>query len=542
MIRSIAELKALFEAGDTPARSAFVDLIDTMGAQIPGAGIVTPAMLAAGADNTQLISDSGAASWAARDLDLLKNSFVCEDVTNTDAYELTLVPAPANLAAIADKPIFLRVTNTNTTSVTLNLAGSGITRELMTVDNASLPAGYLRAGGLMLLSYNAAADKFFLLAVLGDTAPTGPAGGALSGTYPNPDHADDSVATDHIEDGAVTEVKIGADAITAAHLNAGSETEGAYMSLVDVSGTLTLIWVPQLASKDEVTQTSHGFVIGDVLHKSGSVYVKSQADTAANAAVAGVVTAVADTHHFTLTFAGPADIGTGRYGSLVGGTDYYLDASTAGDVTGTAPAISKVVFQSLTSNTGLININPGALNLPSTEGVFILTSDQTFEGVPGKTYKVSLKGGGGEQGDGIEYDNANQPGTIGGEGAGGIVYVTAGSSGDLVVTVGGPSEASVVVTDDGTITAAPGGDSGDASGVQYDNSPPNYNITAGTQGADGILTPTGTGINILLDSIDVLPEYGAGGYALITSPVGGSSLTAHAGVPGDAGVVIIEST
>jgi len=93
-----------------------------------------------------------------------------------------------------------------------------------------------------------------------------------------------------------------------------------------------------------IAQTGHGFVAGDVVRHNGSSYVKAKADSATNAEVVGIVSAVADANNFTLTVIG--DI-TGLSG-LSAGSVYFLSDATAGLLTVTEPtainSVSKPLF------------------------------------------------------------------------------------------------------------------------------------------------------------------------------------------------------
>lgn len=107
-------------------------------------------------------------------------------------------------------------------------------------------------------------------------------------------------------------------------------------------------------SEIEVNQAGHGFSVSDVLKCTGAnTYALAQADSSANAEVAGIVTAVADTDNFTLSIGGQI---TGLSG-LTAGAVYFLDPSTAGDYTATEPTtngqISKPLFIADTTTTGI---------------------------------------------------------------------------------------------------------------------------------------------------------------------------------------------
>ena len=87
------------------------------------------------------------------------------------------------------------------------------------------------------------------------------------------------------------------------------------------------------ALTDSIAQTSHGLAVGNVVRFDGTNYVKAKADTAADAEVVGIVSAVADANNFTLTTGGRI---TGLSG-LVAGDVYFLDPVTAGALTTTEP-------------------------------------------------------------------------------------------------------------------------------------------------------------------------------------------------------------
>jgi hypothetical protein len=93
-----------------------------------------------------------------------------------------------------------------------------------------------------------------------------------------------------------------------------------------------------------ITQAAHGFVAGDILRFNGTIYVKAQADSAANAQAIGIVSAVVDVDNFTITLSGKV---TGLVG-LTAGVVYFLSPLTAGLLTSTEPTgasqISKLLF------------------------------------------------------------------------------------------------------------------------------------------------------------------------------------------------------
>lgn len=102
-----------------------------------------------------------------------------------------------------------------------------------------------------------------------------------------------------------------------------------------------------------ITQAAHGLSVGDWVRLSGADYIEAQANSATNAEVVGVVSAVADVNNFTLQRHGHV---TGLSG-LTAGTLYFLDASTAGAITATEPTgsnVSKPVLQADSTTSGWI--------------------------------------------------------------------------------------------------------------------------------------------------------------------------------------------
>lgn len=89
------------------------------------------------------------------------------------------------------------------------------------------------------------------------------------------------------------------------------------------------------ATTTAVSQTAHGFSVGNVLTYSGTndTYAAAKADSAADAEVVGIVSAVADANDFTLLTEGMITTLTG----LTAGTTYWLSDSSAGSYTSTPP-------------------------------------------------------------------------------------------------------------------------------------------------------------------------------------------------------------
>jgi len=108
-----------------------------------------------------------------------------------------------------------------------------------------------------------------------------------------------------------------------------------------------------------MTQTTHALAIGNVIRHNGTSWVKSQADTAANGVVGGVVIAVLSPDVFVMA--------TGGYvaglSGLTAGSVHYLSAATAGALTTTAAKYPATVILADSTSSGVLCI----CNLPFAE-------------------------------------------------------------------------------------------------------------------------------------------------------------------------------
>ena len=93
----------------------------------------------------------------------------------------------------------------------------------------------------------------------------------------------------------------------------------------------------------KITQTSHGFTVGQILIYNGSSYVLAKADNADDAEVIGIVATVIDANNFILQIAGEV---TGLSG-LTAGTTYFLSDATAGLLTATVPTTNGSISKPL---------------------------------------------------------------------------------------------------------------------------------------------------------------------------------------------------
>jgi hypothetical protein len=193
-------------------------------------------------------------------------------------------------------------------------------------------------------------------------------GGELGGTWGSPtvdathsgsSHADVQAAAETTAANALnTHVTDAADAHDASAVSIVDV--GTFYTGTEVEAALQEIGAALAASGSgesvvqEVTQNGHALSVGDWVKRSGGAYALALADSAANAEVYGVVSAVLDANNFELTTHG---LVTGLSG-LTADVPHFLSPSTPGDITATPPAtpgeISKPVLLALTTTTGVV--------------------------------------------------------------------------------------------------------------------------------------------------------------------------------------------
>jgi hypothetical protein len=162
--------------------------------------------------------------------------------------------------------------------------------------------------------------------------------------------------------------------VTAPSLQISTSPTSGYVLTSDASGNAT--WqAPSggggsgAATTSSIAQTGHGLAVGNFVRYNGTAYVKAQADSAINAEVIGLVTAVADANNFTLNTEGAV---TGLSG-LTAGTTYFLSPSTAGAMTATEPTtygqVSKPVFVATSTTAGYFYNWRGVVVSTATDGI-----------------------------------------------------------------------------------------------------------------------------------------------------------------------------
>jgi hypothetical protein len=156
---------------------------------------------------------------------------------------------------------------------------------------------------------------------------------------------------------------------------------------------------PPEKTSNVIRQATHGLSVGNVIRHNGTIWTKSQADTAANAVVGGIVIAVLSTDVFVMATAGYV---AGLSG-LTAGAVHYLSAATAGALTTTAPTIAVPVLLADTTTSAVMM----PAYAPASPAPFMYRASTPFTSVTGsgsitvgsnKYIYVSMIGAGGRAG------------------------------------------------------------------------------------------------------------------------------------------------
>ena len=100
----------------------------------------------------------------------------------------------------------------------------------------------------------------------------------------------------------------------------------------------------------EVTQSSHGLSVGDVIYNNGTNYIKARANATGTLGIF-VVSAVTDSNTFTATFSGKITLS-----SLTAGQYYFVSTTTAGEYVSTEPTTgySNPILFALTTTAAVV--------------------------------------------------------------------------------------------------------------------------------------------------------------------------------------------
>lgn len=160
------------------------------------------------------------------------------DTGTVNAGIVTLNPVPVSLTALIGVPIrVLKINSTNTGAYTLNVNGLGAKNVYF--QGVALTAGDLLASQIFEVFFDG--TQYELLSTPGVTVPGGPAGGVLTGTYPNPGLAANVVGTSNLILNAATNAVLAQMAATTVKANTSGSTANA--SDVTLTAFLTALGI-----------------------------------------------------------------------------------------------------------------------------------------------------------------------------------------------------------------------------------------------------------------------------------------------------------
>jgi len=131
----------------------------------------------------------------------------------------------------------------------------------------------------------------------------------------------------------------------------------------------------------DVAQAAHSLAVGDVVKCTGAnTYAKAQADSAANAEVAGIVSVVTDAANFTLLMGGYW--AHANVPAVAAGTVVFLSPTSAGGMTSTEPSTAGQVSKPL----GIVVENAAKMLVFNMRGVVLATAAQDLTTTAGPTF------------------------------------------------------------------------------------------------------------------------------------------------------------
>lgn len=251
-----------------------------------------------------------------------------------------------------------------------------------------------------------------------------------------------------------------------------------------------------------ITQTAHGFTVGQWLYYNGTSYALAQANSFSTSVVVGVVASVIDANNFTLLTVGQI----AGLSSLTPGTLYYLSTSVAGALQPTAPGtvgqIIKPVLISVSATAGFVVQAPGIAVVAGggTAHVTTYSSAGTNTYTTQSSASVLTICGCGPGGSGTNAIDPSHGGGGGSSGVWGCSTVPVSASTGYTVTVSGGGSGSV--TTFGALVAWKAGQNGSGStggAIQGINATPGGQASGGGSTGGyfgfGVAGATGNGGN-----------------------------------------------
>lgn len=138
-------------------------------------------------------------------------------------------------------------------------------------------------------------------------------------------------------------------------------------------------------------KVAHGFTVGQIVRHNGTTWVKSQADTEANAAIGGMVVSIPHVNAFVIAMPGSYVVGVAVTAGL-----NYLSAATAGALTTTAPALKAPAFMADSTTTGILLAGAGGSSMPTkTDDGWVFCTDSSGNGEWTRTLDLGKNATGG---------------------------------------------------------------------------------------------------------------------------------------------------
>ena len=150
----------------------------------------------------------------------------------------------------------------------------------------------------------------------------------------------------------------------------------AYSSLplsIAVSSAVSVTGSDGKSNRLTISQTSHGFISGDVLYYNGTQYAKCIATAISTAVAVGVVESVPDSDTFVLVLGGKFAVPASSGLTFAPGSVYYVDTATAGKLVTTKPTITSYLINPIFFSVGQTNgyvVNTLNVNRVSEVGLY----------------------------------------------------------------------------------------------------------------------------------------------------------------------------
>jgi hypothetical protein len=161
-------------------------------------------------------------------------------------------------------------------------------------------------------------------------------------------------------------------------------------TVTNIGATYPFFNIRDGANRKTITQTAHGFVVGNPVYKTSTAYAKAQANTEVASEVIGVVSRVYSANVYEITFIGEVSIDTpsavieGAPATLTTGSTYYLSPYTPGKLQSSQPTAAGQIHKAVFIATGpktvvVMPFTGGLLAAPISTATSTLNSVRIFQ-------------------------------------------------------------------------------------------------------------------------------------------------------------------